>query len=183
MKNHEYREIIEKFARERINKRVSNGAPAHASVLLETMFKHAVAEMRIFTKELNGSVFGEQHMIDAATRFLGKPYSSMKILLQEGKDEAWAKDHPLFKAIAKMGEPHGKVEVVNASGSYAENDANHFAVMDNDGYRFEFDHEKCKAVANFNEPKVAKDLISAFDKAFELSKKSKENAKIFSLNN
>lgn len=165
----EYREIIERFARDRTNQRVPNGLPQHASVLLETMFKHATAEMRIYTGELNEAVFGQPAMISAVASFLSKPYASMKILLQKEKDDSWVDSHPLIQAISKIQAPHGRTEIRCAQGVYATEAANHFAVMDNDAYRYELDHGACKAVANFNEPRVAEQLLSVFDKAFDLA--------------
>lgn len=164
----EYRAIIERFAHERINQRVSNGMAVHAAVLLETMFKHAAAEMRIYTGELHQDVFGQSGIVDAAKGFLSKPYARLRILIQKKHDLAWVHGHPLLKAINDMAAPHGDLEVRFASGVYASDQANHFAVMDNDGYRFELQHENCQAVANFNEPRVAKNLLSVFDQAFEL---------------
>lgn len=168
----EYRTIIEKFARERVNQRVSNGMAVHASVLLETMFKHATAEMRIFTGELNHVVFAQDSLIAAAKQFLMKPYASLRILVQKDQGIEWAQKHPLVSSLSEMNAPHGHYELRFASGSYALDTANHFAVMDNDGYRFELDHGDCRAVANFNEPRVAIDLMKAFDKAFSLGKSS-----------
>lgn len=165
----EYRQIIEKFAREHIPQRVPNGLPQHAAILLETMFKYAGAEMRIFSGELHEGVFGQPSMIDAVVGFIEKRYSSLRILLEKEKDDDWVRNHPLVKAISQVGEAHGHAEIRCASGLYAGGKANHFAVMDNDGYRFERDHASCRAIANFNEPDVAKSLIQAFDVAFDLA--------------
>jgi len=165
----EYREIIERFARERVNQRVPNGLPQHASVLMETMFRNATAEMRIYSGELHDGVFGSPAMISSVESFLSKPYASMKILLQKQKDGSWLNSHALVQAIKQLKEPHGRAEIRCAQGVYATDSANHFAVMDNDAYRFELDHNATKAVANFNEPRVAKDLLTAFDRAFDIA--------------
>ena len=175
----EYREIIEKFARQRLNQRVPNGLPQHAAILIETMFKNAAAEMRIFTGELNKRVFGEPQAIEAALKFLSKPYAMLRILLQKDLSREEVLELPLVKSLNKLNDLHGRVEIVSASGTYATDEAKHFAVMDNDGYRFEFDHENCKAVANFNDPVTAKELIEAFDSAFSLARK--ENNPVYTL--
>jgi len=165
----EYRRLIERYASSRVDKRVSNGLPAHAAILIEAMFKTASAEMRIFSKDLNEDVFCSNEMIQAVVTFVAKPYSTLKILLEKKPDDGWVESHSLFQALRKL-DAHGVVEVLPAVGNYAEGKAEHFAVMDDDGYRFEFDHDSCQAVANFNESTVAKKLISAFDEAFALSK-------------
>lgn len=165
----EYRELIKKFASCRTNTRIQNGLPQHASILVETMLNTATAEMRIYTKELNESVYGALEVQAALRKFLSKPYSCLKILLQDGQDQSWVSKHPLLQICEdfrhKSG--HGAVMVKAAVGSYSRG-ANHFTVMDNDGYRFETDHENCKAIANFNEPETAKKLIEVFDMAFSM---------------
>ena len=168
----EYRQIIEKFAAQRLNQRVPNGLPQHAAILIETMFQHAAAEMRIFSGDCNETVFGKPSTIAAVCNFLSKPYAVLRILVQNEKDQEWVDTHPLVTALKELESPHGQVEIIAAEGVYSTDEANHFAVMDNDGYRFEFDHQNTKAVANFNEPEVAKELLSAFDSAFKLAKET-----------
>lgn len=167
----EYRDIIERFARDRVDARVPNGLPLHASILIETMFKSATAEMRIFTRELDTAVFGRDDIMAAVEKFIGRPYATLKILLQKPQDEKWAVDHPLVAKLNAFSQSssHGSFVIRNAVGSYANNDANHFAVMDNDGFRYELDHDHCKAMANFNEPKTAKKLVEVFEQAFDIS--------------
>jgi hypothetical protein len=170
VKHKEYSDIIEKLATERANQRVSNGLPVHAAILLEAMFKNASAEMRIFSRELNEVVFAKTSMIDAVVNFISKPYASLKVLLEREPADGWIDKHPLIVALNKLEKPHGSIEIIHATGNYASGEANHFAVMDNDGYRFEFDHDNTKAVANFNEPKVAKHLLTVFEQAYTLAK-------------
>lgn len=167
----EYRKIVERFASGRINQRIPNGLHEHATVLLEAMFKNAAAEIRIFTGDLEPSVFGDSSLVKAACEFLQtKPYSSLQILIQKERDDQWLSSHPLLKAVTELPGRHGTVQIRAATGRYSTDEAHHFAVMDNDGYRFELEHANCKAVANFNEPAVARSLIDAFDKAFANAK-------------
>ena len=165
----EYREIIEELAQQRTNQRIPNGMPQHAAVLIETMFRNSIAEMRIFSMECSPNIFGRPEVIEAACDFLSKPYSKLRIIVQKKQEPQWALEHPLLKTFKELEELHGEVKVVNATGAYADADASHFAVMDNDGFRYEFDHDNCKAVANFNEPVIAKRLLSSFDSAFGIA--------------
>lgn len=176
----EYKKLIGRLAEKRVNQRVPNGLPEHAAVLLETMFSYAVAEMRIFSGDLHEIVFGKPPVLEAVSVFTSRPYSKLQILLQRPKDESWMGSHPLIvrmREIAQSNRVHGTFEIRNAAGSYASPKAHHFSVMDNDGYRFELDHDNTKAVANFNEPKVARNLINAFDEAFKIAG---EDSRLFS---
>lgn len=175
MNHNEYREIIEQFARDRVDQRVSNGMPMHAKILLETIFKTAAAEVRIFTGELNESVFGDKELKRSVKKFLSKPYSNLQILIQKENDNDWMSKHPFIsfiKSLESSEVPHGSVEIRFAQGAYSSDEAKHFSVMDNDGYRFEHDHSNTLAVANFNEPKTAQQLRLVFDVAFSNAKKS-----------
>lgn len=169
----EYKKIVDRFASERINQRIPNGLYEHATVLLQAMFKNAAAEVRIFTGDLDQTVFGNPSLINSAKAFLrNKPYARLRILVQKEQNPEWLTSHPLVKAIQEIDGQKGDFELRFAKGNYSTDDAHHFAVMDNDGYRFELDHEACKAVANFNEPEVAQALLGAFDKAFSCAEEA-----------
>lgn len=166
--SNEYRTIIQRFAKDRVNARVPNGLPMHASALLECMFDNATAEMRIYSGKLIHSVYSGEGIEKAAIKFLSRPYASLKILLQHKVTPSEIADHPLLVRLSEV-KPRGSLIIRNAVGSYAKEDTNHFAVMDNDGFRYELDHGNCEAVANFNEPDTAKILVQAFDAAFRFS--------------
>lgn len=170
MEYNEYKELIEDLARDRKHLRVPNGHPYHAAILMETMLNHAQAEVRIFTGTFSKEFYGQEGIVNAAWKFLSKPYTSLKILVQKPNQ---LDSHPIIAKVRQAEEsgiPHGNIEVIEADGAYSKKDAKHFAVMDNDGFRFETDHSNCKAVANFNEPELADELILAFDRAFEIAK-------------
>ncbi len=160
----EYRQVIERLAAEGVSQRISNGIPVHASILLETMFKHADSEMRIYSGELSPKTYDRDELILAARRFLGRPGRRLRVLLQKGATDL--KDRKFIRAISDLGASCGTLEVRSARGVYETDAAKHFAVMDERGYRFEIDHAETRAVANFNEPVIAQELVSAFDRAF-----------------
>lgn len=170
----DYRKIIQRLASDQVNERIPNGAPQHASILIETMFNHAVAEMRIFSKALTNDVYATDEIVDAAKAFFSKSYARLFILLQKKptSEIEWIKEHKLLLALREIDNPksdYRNIQIRYAKGSYTEDDANHFAVMDNDAFRYELDHNNRTAVANFNEPETAKSFIKAFDRAFDLA--------------
>lgn len=163
-----YRQLIEQLAQGGINHRIPNSIPAHAAVLLETMFRHAREEIRIFTGEMRPAVYGDSGLMDAARRFLLRPGACLRILLQTAREEAWLKEQPIVRACLAHAQP-GALDIRCANGVYATPVAKHFAVMDDRGYRFELNHDKTQAIANFNEPDAARKLVSAFDRAFAMA--------------
>ncbi|WP_369157015.1 hypothetical protein [Candidatus Thiodiazotropha sp. LNASS1] len=166
-----YSNIIEKCAKERINRRIPNGQPVNAEVLLSTMFRYASSEIRIYSGGLNDRVYGTDGLIESASKFLSDPYSTLQILLQTSMTPHDFESLRLGQLINSLRdkERHGCVEVRNAIGNYASSAAKHFATMDYTGFRYEFNHQACEAIANFNEPDTADKLNRAFDRAFKLS--------------
>lgn len=170
----EYKRMIKLFADGKIAIRIPNGRPEHASILMQAMFENATSTVRIFTRDLNEKIYGSAEMLKAVRSFIDRPNSCLKILFQNNQSLSLVEQHPLLKEITNITSSgqHGTIEIKNAVGSYANNAANHFAVMDNDAFRYETNHDGCKAVANFYEPKIAKNLIQAFDSAFSMAKES-----------
>lgn len=171
----EYRKIIQHLAAEKINRRIPNGKPAHAAILLEAMFTKADRDMRIFSRSLDESTYDNADLIDAAQRFLSRPATRLRILLQNRIDVSALKSHPLIKALSEMTAAlttahEQKLQIRFAEGAYSKDSAKHLAVMDDLGFRFEVDHDKTQAIANFNEPRVASELATAFDRAFMMAK-------------
>ena len=164
-----YGDLIERLAAQKLNQRISNGVPAHAAILLETMFRHAEEEIRIYTGKLDGDTYAAPALIREAKRFLRRPGTCLRVLLQERRTVEWAKEQPFIKQLLDTPPGLGTFEVRCARGIYATDKAKHFSVMDGTGYRFEVDHAKTRAVANFNEPEVARDFSSAFDRAYEIA--------------
>lgn len=164
-----YAEVIERLARQKVNQRISNSVPIHAAILLETMFRHAKDEVRIYTGELAPATYGHPALVREAKRFISRPGTCLKILLQRRQSEEWIEQHLFTRHLLDTPSGFGVFEVRNAEGVYATDKAKHFSVMDATGFRFELSHDDTKAVANFNEPHVAQELSAAFDKAFEMA--------------
>ncbi len=163
----EYRKLIFKLATGQIDQRIPNGKPIHAAILLEAMFERATSDMRIFTGSLSPSTYNAPFLIEAATRFLRKPGATLKILIQNTLADLL--ERPLIKAATSLHGGSTGLLVRFARGAYATNAAKHIAVMDSVGYRFETDHSSTSAIANFNEPRVASELASTFDRAFVMA--------------
>ena len=168
----EYRSLIYTLIETGADRRISNGRPLHASILLEMMFRKAKAVIRIFSGDLDLRTYGRWELTDAARAFVARPGNRLRILLQHRHPDSWLNEHPLIKALRPLAGNSanmGALEVAFAQGSYAGEEAKHFAVMDDRAYRFEHDHDGTKAIANFNEPGVAAQLVSAFDAAFVIA--------------
>lgn len=159
-----YRRLVEDLAKDRTDRRIPNGEPGHARILVTEMLKNAEEGVRVFSGSFNKEVYGEPRLLEAACSMLRRG-KRLKVLIQNDDELAL---HPLVAALANEKREHRSlVEFKKARGTYAAADAKHFAVMDGAAFRFEVNHEKCHAVANFNEPDVALVLRKTFESAFE----------------
>lgn len=159
-----YRDLIHHLARHKINSRIANGKAEHAAALFEGMFRTAENEVCIFTRNLEPRVFDQPRVAKAAWWYMQNPAAKLNILVQ---DQSGLATREIVK-LARLPRRKGIVQIRLAAGSYRQNDAKHFAVMDGRAFRFEFDHENCSAIANFNEPGVASELQTAFLAAFSM---------------
>lgn len=162
----EYRRLIQRLASSQLNQRIPNGMPAHAAILFESMFEIAKEDVRIFTGELSAKAYGQPELAKAARDFVvGHRHACLRILFQKPQEVAWIMRQPLVESLLEKGRLPENFQMRFAKGPYS-NSVKHFAVMDQRGYRFETDHDNCKAFANFNEPEVATKLAESFDVAF-----------------
>jgi hypothetical protein len=165
----DYRRLIQKLATNQLNQRIPNGMPAHAAILFETMFQTAKEDVRIFTGDLNPKAYASPELGKAANAFVAAPRHRLHILLQHPQDASWLTRQALVECLLSNGRLPENFQVRCATGPYATS-ARHFAVMDQCGYRYETNHDECKAFANFNEPEVATMLAASFDVAFAAAK-------------
>lgn len=161
----QYRELVDHLAKAKINKRFSNGLPEHAAIVLEAAFKYAQHSIRIYSGALHQAVYDQPPLINAAARFLrSSNAASLMILLQQRVAESSLRDREFFRVLADRPRGCGDLAVGFANGVYATDEAKHFCVIDDCGYRFELNHARMEAIANFNEPEIAGKLIGVFDR-------------------
>lgn len=150
----EYAKKIDRLVREKTAEPVENSSIDHASILLERMFDHAEASVRIFSGKLNKLAYGRAEVLAAAERFLWDESHQLRIVIEENMDE----DHP-FREILKRPNVHlSKINPV-----YAANIKFHFSLMDDCGYRYEGDKTKPGAIAVFGASDTGKKLADIFD--------------------
>ena len=85
----DYRRLIESLAKGQVNQRIPNSLPLHASILLETMFRFAREDIRIFSGALAAPVYDQSELIDSVGRFLSRPGTRLRILLQQRQERSW----------------------------------------------------------------------------------------------
>lgn len=182
-----YYRNVDRCVSEKLDQPISNALPAHACYLMTKMFQTAHKRIRLYSGSLErrvkescaldgepegatGSadlvdVYADKALLAAVCDFVGNRGGDVSIIVQKDVDGG-VETHPLISLITEMkrdGSLRGKVEVKQLGKQYADAIENHFMVMDDTAYRFEFDHNPCRAQANFGDLKTAKALAELFD--------------------
>lgn len=185
--NQDYYRNVDRCVSEKLDQPISNALPAHACYLMTKMFQGAQKRIRLYSGSLErrvkescaldgepkgaaGSadlvdVYADKDLLAAARDFVGNRSGDLSIIVQKDIDGG-VETHPLISLITEMkrdGSLRGNVEIKQLGQQYAGAIENHFMVMDDTAYRFEFDHNPCRAQANFGDPKTAKALAELFD--------------------
>ncbi len=189
--NGEYYRIVDACASARSNQPISNALPEHARYLMTKMFQIASRKIRLYSGSLERSVaspyacepgtkdnpgcapvevYAYKDLLVAVGGFLRKQDNELYIVVEKEVDGG-IDAHPLVTMVNELsrdGTLLGKIEIKKLEKKLEENDSgvveNHFMVMDDAAYRYEFDHKPCRAQANFGDSATAKSLVELFDK-------------------
>lgn len=161
----EYRQLVEKCRKYRLDQVITNASASHAGVLFENLFIAAKSipegqpkEIRIQCGESLAPVF--KNFTAVATEVMN---AGVKIRLLIDSHDVLRAGNGFVRAI--LAHKNGDVR----SLSTAADRSIRFAVVGASAYRFENDHNTVEAVANFNDPAVSAQLIELFDSNWDLS--------------
>jgi len=149
-----YREAVETLFAIRSGTAISNGLPAHASILFESFFKHAKQHVRIFCEKLRTEVFNNECLIREAKWALSRNVRITVITQQEPEPSPF---------LNLMNEDDGENRRLLRVAGDAANLKTNFTVMDNEAMRIEPDNGDVKAVAIMYAPDLAIQWVRYFD--------------------
>lgn len=160
MKDYSYNENYKAFVWESFaeNKpaRFSNGAPIHASLILEAMFTFAKNKVRIFCEDLDAFVYDRPELVLALKQALARNVIVEVLSQKAPKSDKFKKEITDEKnALACL-----KV----AKSPFVTMRKENFAIMDMKAFRFEPNSGEKKAIVSANEPMSAVILDSNFSK-------------------
>ena len=175
----QYFRIIDQACEEKRDALLSNGQPAHAVYIIHKFLENAQQSVRLFTGQLlcslNGvPVYQNTHIIQAALAFLGKPNTTLSVILEKDIDvppNGQPQDHPFIQEVTaakERGEIQGSLKVYRAPKEHIDilhevNFSYHWMVMDEQAYRLEKDKEKATAFVNFGDTGMSARLSRLFD--------------------
>ncbi len=158
-----YSNHVANLAQNKSNELIPNGSNAHAIILIQSLFLNAEKKIRIFSSILKKEIYEDNQIINGLDKFLNKPETGLEIIVQDYHSSG--NDNLSDNNFYKICNDSDKCNINTAS----EKDRllkEHFVIMDDMGYRFCPDKNGSSAVASFNRPTVAANLIKQFDILF-----------------
>ena len=136
--------------------RFSNGAPAHASLILEAMLTFAKNKVCIFCEDLDCFIYDRPELVMALKQALARNVI-VEVLTQKRPKSLE------FKKVIDENAT-GLAFIRTASSYLVKNRLENFAIMDMRAFRYEPDKSEERAVACANEPLSVAILDSNFSK-------------------
>lgn len=167
MNNDDYRSHIDRLIREMNAETVLNGSSAHASIIIERMFANAAGRVSILSRRFDPRIYGSSEAIEQAELLLGDSNRSIDIILETAEADDLA-THPFFLKLGRYTE-RGNLTVRKLTSVMANANQINFAIMDDNGYRFERDKTQAVAVASFGDKKFTESLRQFYDTLWEMS--------------
>ena len=162
----EYKEIIATYAQSGDPRIFSNGSQAHATALIETLFSTAQEKIQLLSGFLNPEVYDVSSVINEAEKFVLRN-GKLEILLEGSEPNHSAENVlnqefllSLRRRLSK--EQLASILLLRKSSASGEHPF-HLLVADNKAFRFEPNKRDPKAIASFNNPKLAKQLSRLFE--------------------
>ena len=156
-----YEKRVAKLATEESNELIPNGDAMHAKIIVQNLFLRGQQIIRIFTSSFKNDIYDDSNVIDALVRFLNKPHTRVKVLLQDPENDLESKR---IYTVCK-GRNNCEIRYINNDSKDKDLGA-HFITMDDKAYRFCPDINDLKAVASFNRKDTVDNLNGIFDELF-----------------
>ncbi len=157
----DYEELIQDLVATGSDELILNSNTDHAKVLIRYLFKSSRDRICIFSSQLNDNIYDDQYVINEIEAF-AENRGQVEILLQHPED--FDRGRKVFLLLKKFTSQIVVKSVTNLKDKAIQA---HFVVNDNNGFRFCEDKSKPSAIASYNQPDTAKNLIEQFDILFK----------------
>lgn len=164
----EYKTAIEHLSKTRTSFAFQNSGPAHASIVISTIFKNAENAVRIYANNINGVISDIGDYLESVERYIKKGKEFMLIVKNEVPPNS-----NLLKLLKDLSVNYPNITVKKANKEFVSSIKNlynkevFFVVGDKASYRLELDNSTHVATCNFNDESIASLLVNAFDKHYK----------------
>jgi hypothetical protein len=156
-----YREAVALAATTKLDSRFSNKGSDHAKVVMQYIFRSADNCVRWYSGRIASDFLLSHELKNAVTDYLNKDGSKLIIIAEKKADPESLIFLQLFKSKVEI---HFLSELdlkpkISLPG--------HFIVADDISFRLETNDATREAIVNFNEPAIARRLITLFDNVID----------------
>ena len=116
----------------------------HAAEIVISGFSYAEKEIYLLSNRLAPELYGDPRLHTALRNFLSKDNAELRILVEQ----TLTSDHPIIEVIRSF---ESKIKLGQISQESVETYDFNFMLLDNFGYRFEYDRNGYSAIASFYE--------------------------------
>lgn len=162
-----YEAQVRELAEQRDGKPIANGSIEHARILIKNLFMVAKNQVRLLTGQLEARFYGQDDLINEVKNFLAAPSRRLQILVEDEDAVSQITLHPLLSQIRD----YQNVEIRAIPSNIRSHTRFHFAIADEDCFRFEKDTLKYAAFGAFGDKEFATPLISFFDQIWTKASK------------
>jgi thymidine kinase len=157
-----YKAYVHECAIKKMSNIIANGNLDHAKILIGTFFLFAHDTIKIFSSKLISQIYEDEEVLNNAEQFLAKN-KKVEVLLQDIDEQNNDIDKHKFIEINKRLSQQSNIKTVSPRDKKI---TSHFVIMDELGFRFCPIKTVPQAIASFNQPRIAKNLVKQFDKLY-----------------
>jgi hypothetical protein len=159
----EYKNRINRLITENSGEIELNGSHDHASVIIDCMLARAQSTVRILSRTFDPRIYAKPDVVASARLFLGEQNRKCRVLVEE-ISPVWGENG--FVALEKL---FPNLEIKQVPESLRASVSMNFALMDDNGLRYEKDQNEASAFVMFGKKELTTDLSRLFDKLWGLS--------------
>lgn len=173
-----YSDMVGTFAELKVDLNFGNKGNTHAAVVMANICKYSNDIIRVFANNFNGAVSNGSEYCEELKKFILKPNTKLHVIYENEPNEK-SEGYQIIKEYSEKAEYKNRVIIKKTSGIILNQikqvlekfdiklrDGKHFAIGDKGMFRLETDSDDFKAMASFNDEKVAGALIELFDNDF-----------------
>ena len=155
----DYREYVQRLARERTGESFYNNSADHAAIIIENLLATAREKVCFVSTKLNPDVFGRVSVVNAASTFLSDTSHKICVLMETDPNETVDPKHSLVAEFRL----HNNVFFRRMNDAQVDFIDFHFTVADANSFRFEPNKEAWEASAAFGDERNGRKLDNMFN--------------------
>ncbi len=162
----DYEKSVNDLANKDASFQFENRGANHARIVVTAILNSSKNIVYMYSGSLNSDVTEDENFLSTLDGFLDKEITFKLLLDYLPKENEQSK--ALKKVLDASTNAHVIVKKISKEAKKLLKDTGHFIVADQKAYRYETDPSEYKALCNFNDKELSKQLIELFTLSFDL---------------